>query len=74
MRSDEETEPVEGTFYLIHATNKAYLMVDDNGEEYWIPKSQVISISYGRNVTIKERPAQEVTIEIPRWLVEEKGL
>lgn len=62
------------SLYLLHHTEKAYLLADEEGEEYWIPKSQVQSIEYGDKITINERPAQEVEIEIPEWLAEDKGL
>ena len=44
-REDDETISV--ALYLVHATNKAYLFIDEDGEEYWIPKSQVVNIEYG---------------------------
>jgi len=62
---------------LVHSTDQAYLVRDDQGEEYWIPKSQVVSISFGENIDLGndgEILKEIIELEIPEWLAEDKGL
>ena len=44
-------------------TARAYLLVLEDGEEAWFPKSQIVSIDWNTG-----------TLQVPRWLAEEKGL
>lgn len=46
---------------LIHETDLAYL-VEIEGDEYWLPKSQC------------DIDEDDQTIEMPNWLAREKGL
>jgi 5,10-methenyltetrahydromethanopterin hydrogenase len=62
---------------LVHTTDKAYLVRDDDGEESWIPKSQVTNISFGKDIdpgddgeTLKEI----IELEIPQWLADKLNL
>lgn len=60
---------------LLHSTDKAYLVQDLDNEEYWIPKSQVFNIEFGKDIEIDGKPAKEIReMEIPEWLAEDKGL
>lgn len=60
---------------LKHQTEMAYLIIDEDGEEYWIPKSQVVKIIFGEDIMIEGEPAKKISeLEIPEWLAEDKGL
>ena len=75
--SDREIEYVDiEVLLLIHATNQEYLVEDEDGDEYWIPKSQVQDIVFGESKTDSSgRPVKEIkTLTIPKWLAEDKGL
>lgn len=50
-------------------TKDAYLFEDEDGEGYWIPKSQVEFIE-----PECPRKGDVVRFEIPEWLAAEKGL
>jgi len=62
------------TFYdllLITETNLAYLVRNEDGDEEWIPKSQVINIIFGDSKEINEEPVKEIlSLEVPQWLAE----
>lgn len=65
-----ENETVEIAFDGIKAeTDKAFLLEID-GEEEWIPKSQIESWKMKESKWGKKSG----TCEIPEWLAEEKGL
>ncbi len=56
---------------LITETDLAYLVRNDEGDEEWIPKSQVVSIKFGENKEIDEAPVKEILeLEIPEWLAD----
>lgn len=57
---DEDVQEYEVEEYK-HETDKAWLLVID-GEEYWLAKSQC------------DYDEEEMVVEIPDWLAEEKGL
>ena len=50
---------------LVHETELAYLVRDDDDTEHWLPKSQC---------SITEQRGDYVTIELPAWLAENEGL
>lgn len=62
---------------LLHKTNKAYLVRDNDKYECWIPISQVESIEFGKDLIDEEshQPVKEIyRLTIPEWIAEEKGL
>ena len=63
MDYEEANEPVLLSYdEILTETDLAYLFVID-GEEFWIPKSQIEYLD-----------TEEQEFDIPRWLAEEKGL
>lgn len=63
--------------FLVHSTDKAYLVRDDDDKEIWIPKSQVSHISFGEDIdpgNDGEILKEIIELEIPKWLAEDKGL
>ena len=64
--SREDNKWVEGT--VKHATEAAVLIEVEEGNEVWIPRTL---ISYGPEEFSK---GDEIEIEIPFWLAEERGL
>ena len=60
---------------LVHSTSKAYLIRNEDGEECWIPKSQVQDIRFGKDITDDDgKPVKEIaSITIPEWIAEQKG-
>jgi len=60
------------TVHFLHHTEKAVLIQDEDMEEIWIPKSQITD-SDVEDWDSMERE-EEITIGIPRWLAEDKGL
>lgn len=70
-KNDERYEPVcVGTVKVGFVTEKA-LKVECQGEEVWIPKSQICE---GSEVTAESRKGTTGTLTIPRWLADEKAL
>jgi hypothetical protein len=62
-------EPVEIYCQKITETDLAILVTDDGGEnEYWIPKSQIDS------EFSEDHGDGTLTLFIPEWLAEKKGL
>ncbi len=53
---------------IVKKTTPKALLVEIDGEEYWLPKSQL------GKATDVENEGDIGTIEIPKWLAEEKGL
>jgi len=53
------------------AATAAALLCDIDGEEIWIPKSE---LGGGSEITEDSTPGDEGTIVIPGWLAEERGL
>lgn len=66
-RHDEEVE-VMGVLRAV--TGKAYLLDCGDGEEHWLPLSQLTVIS-GNPAKGK---GEELVVTIPGWLAHEKGL
>lgn len=62
--------------YLVNATPAAYLIRDIDYNDHWIPRSQVIDIQFGDNVTDEdETELKEIrSIEITEWIAKQKGL
>jgi hypothetical protein len=60
----------QGTVTVLHATEKA-LKVDYEGEEIWIPYSQVDDDS---EIYKKEQVGETGELVISEWLAKEKGL
>ena len=58
---------IEVDVKIIHKTENAILVTDDEVKEVWLPKSQVTT---HQNYDIGDT----LTIEIPEWVAEEKGL
>lgn len=63
---EEDFEPDDGILPLIpgkqvHATAKALLWRTEDGEEHWIPKSQIVAV-------------EEAGLRLTNWLTYEKGL
>jgi len=58
--NDEKREKIKFT-RLVHQTKRAYLL-DVDGEEIWLPKSQV------------DIDGPSMTLFIPKWLMDEKEL
>ena len=74
---DQEVEYIDiEDLLLIHTTDKAYLVEDSEGDEYWIPKSQVQDITFGKSKNDSaDRPVKEIEcLTIPAWLAADKGL
>ena len=70
-KNDERYEPVcVGDAKVGFATEKA-LKVECQGEEVWIPKSQICEESELRP---DARKGDSAPLTIPRWLAEEKEL
>lgn len=62
---------------LITQTGAAYLVRTEDGEDIWIPKSQVINIDFGDNIDDEESGQKVLEIksmEMTAWIAEEKGL
>ncbi len=60
---------------LINSTAKAYLVRDEDGDDVWIPRSQVIGITFGKDIIVNGMPAKEILeLELPQWLAEDKNL
>ena len=51
---------------ILKETEKAFL-VDLDGEEYWLPKSQILDAD-------EYREGDEGTLSISAWIAREKGL
>lgn len=60
-----------GLFSVQRTTNDAVLVVDCDGDEYWIPKSQICEESDINNIS---EDGEEGDLVIPEWLAIEKGL
>ena len=56
---------VEGV--LVAATDKA-IKVDIDGEQHWFPRSQVEIVEGGDEID------DDIIIDVPAWLAEQKGL
>jgi hypothetical protein len=52
---------------VLLAETDAAIKIRVDGDSYWLPKSQ---IDYTEDCTVGE----EIDIELPEWLAEEKGL
>ena len=52
--------------YNILRTSERALLIEKDNREYWIPKSQIISVSGGEGMPD--------SIVIPKWLADKKGL
>lgn len=62
---------------LVHTTAAAYLVRNVDGEECWIPKSQVDYIEFGADLIddATHRPMKEISrISMPEWLAEKNNL
>lgn len=62
---------------LIQSTNSAYLFETIDNQKFWIPKSQVDNISFGKNLDHSETgmPCKEVIdLEIPDWIARQENL
>lgn len=57
---------IDMMFELRHETDLA-ILVSDGGEPVWLPKSQV-------EVEPAASPSGLVSVTLPEWLAEEKGL
>ena len=60
----------EGDVEIRGATDKA-LLVEYEGEEFWIPKSQIDDDS---EIYSSRQLGKTGTLVLPYWLAEEKGL
>ena len=70
--SDRSKEPVDcGIFAVQHTTEAALLLVDVEGDEYWIPISQISDES---EITEDNTEGDEGCLWLPEWLAIEKGL
>lgn len=63
-------DPVELEVVVLRETEKAILVRTEDGEEAWVPKSQILA----EGTTVSSDPDEVGTLSIPRWLAEEKGL
>lgn len=65
-----------GNWYFVHATGKAFLLKDEDGQEFWIPKSQVPYYKF--NPTVEQVGAdtcQKVEVmEVADWILKNKGV
>ena len=61
---------------LVHQTDRALLVETEDGEEIWIPKSQVNYIVMGAEAQDdKGRTVKEITtFTIEEWVAKSKGL
>ena len=64
-----ETELVEICVDLVRETAMAILVDPGDGDEVWLPKSQIVDVE-----TLPSIPANGVDIEIPEWLALDKDL
>ena len=62
---ERQEEPYEVAVKIIHITEKALLVTDDDIQKVWLPKSQ---IDYDGNI------GDTVNILMPEWLAIEKEL
>ena len=62
-KNDDE---IEIACEVMHTTERAYKIDAGTGEEVWIPKSQVTDMC--------EDNGKVISLFIPFWLAEEKGL
>jgi SH3-like domain-containing protein len=62
-------ETLEFEVSVVRETEKAILVRTADGDEAWVPKSQLVA--EGTDV---DGTGDVGTIAIPRWLAEEKGL
>lgn len=72
--SDKDLVEVACTF--VRHTDKAVL-VNDGDREAWIPKSQIEDLEYDRYDAedwYDLEPGDSLTMSIPEWLAEDKGL
>ena len=60
------TETVEVKDYNILRESEKAMLIEKDNREYWIPKSQLISVSGGEGMPD--------SIVIPKWLADKKGL
>jgi len=67
---DTETVEVDIICTYIRSSDRA-ILIEVDGEQDWIPKSQIIDASVDLDDLEKGDP---VTITIPEWLAEEKVL
>jgi len=59
---------------LIHETDLAYLIRNEDGDEEWVPKSQVVNIRFGGSKEVNEEPVKEIReLEVPEWLADNLG-
>lgn len=62
---------------LMHSTSKAYLIHNEDNEEFWIPISQVEYIEFGKDFNDEEsgRACREINrLTIPEWLADKHGM
>lgn len=65
-RDEDEDVEVEGIFLV---ETDAAVLLEIEGEEVWLPKSQVFAGLEG-----DEERGDDVIVTIPAWLAEKKGL
>jgi len=56
---------VEGSFRIVHMTDRAYLLDYGDGQA-WVPRSQVLDVTDNQDGTS--------TVTMPEWLAIDKGL
>lgn len=64
-------EPVEIQVEVVHLTEMAILIRDEENAEYWIPLSMVNEES---EIGAGSLPGEAGVLVIPEWLAEEKGM
>lgn len=61
--------------FLVHETHGAYLIETVESQQHWIAKSLVEDIDFGEEIREVDRKYTEIiSLEIPEWLAEQKGL
>lgn len=74
IRDEDESDGVAFENVKIVRTSAKAMLVNIDGEEYWIPSSQVhddSDVYVDENQTIQGSPGKLV---ITRWIAEQKGL
>lgn len=70
--NDIRFEPINIDEVMVqHVTDKALKCENPEGDEFWIPKSQIHRES---EITEKSKKGDTGILVIPRWLAIEKGL
>jgi len=68
---DQETDTIYGD--LVKETEKAYLLDVYNGDNVWVPKSQIENLTELRT-QIDAGKTTGLEFELPEWIIKEKNI